>query len=67
MLSQPRRRVRSGEPGGDKMVKEGERAEENGVRRVVWIPNELDEIIERVRKNLESQEVDSTETPFSGI
>ncbi|MEM2150953.1 MAG: hypothetical protein QXG68_05435 [Candidatus Bathyarchaeia archaeon] len=25
---------------------------ETGVRRVVWIPNELDEIIESVRKRL---------------
>lgn len=26
--------------------------EENGIRRVVWIPHELDMIIERVRKKL---------------
>lgn len=26
--------------------------EESGVRRVVWVPNELDEIIEKVRKKL---------------
>lgn len=34
------------------MAKNGVYVEETGIRRVVWVPHELDEIIESVRKRL---------------